>query len=1233
MNLVRGMTRWAVALAVLFGTLLPFAIITAAPAAAQTYEQCLAQASSDRGRAACYLLPDNPARKVSGASSSSSAPAAGAATGEASSLGVRPGSPDFLPAWRWQNVELDQDQGGILGAVKSMPNSIALILFALANFCWQLLLQITRLGLSADFITPAAPAINAGVEQFSTLAFTFGAVILAIVFYRTVVQGMFRGNLGWPALRDMGTAVLFMALIMGLGNMSGNAADAYNSAKAAGKSAAEIQEQQANFEGTMPWAIRVVTGTVEDFAATLSTGWGLRDRVGDAAIGISEASDPDDRLTCVRYIDELHAQYLGYKGAGEVSTANPTLSGMSRLWESTFYRSWTTAMFSTPAGSTDMGARVMCHYAESTNNISPKEQLAISVAAYDGFPNRDARIFRENSKEEDDRRAITAWAMCKLTSKGFGATAELADSHGNSESSHANDCAKDTGPFGTGQDGLGADNLDVFGNSEALNSSDPEKQLSLASARKWENAWFGQNPAERLLNGFLALAVALGMLWALGFMAIGLVFVQFTLVVLLLLLPLILAAIVITKDQRRDNAVGLLKLIGTSVFTKFFFALIISVLIEIAAVGQAVVDFLPGGGGLFGQVLKGLMPLAALFVVRKVLTRLGMGDILRPTGAVSFASKAAAMTTRNEFAAQVGSAITNRSMQMTGAARALRKADRYAPELDKWNRAGRKARAAEIEAEKQAKLDRRAEEREERGDGPLDRIKDWANTKGWNLDKVDDYAATAAKGAALGVGAIGTGGAILAGGAPALFTAGLYGGKKGNDAFESWQQQRRARSEISAEEGRAMNSVGRIGSVAADADLREHARARQRALQAGESPDAVDQERVLNAYQATLENQYGSEFTEFVNENEAFATRNAFALANGYKPEDVLVGMDGMMMPLPKMNKDRRELTVEQLSHWSHWLDDADKEPRDGEGTEDYMKRLFSIGVSRGLVSSNGRSVDVWSKLGLDMGNANDRRRVEGWLTGDRHDDLLSDTVFQSRNSAAEAAMIKTTLGKGRFNPELEQQREREAAALVQRTLQTVRKDISSRLADGAEGRRQVEDIAGRLAEARSRSDQAAARELAEQLRGEIDRLTHSSFDLAKDLLTSQTDLLVGTGRLKGLDNIEVHLADTMKQHVDVIKAVDESLMAVLNERADASQLLSQLDSLRTHLRTHGAQLVTEADTARKHLDDLHRRGRVDMARIGDATRTSNPIRSLVQHLGSKSFPADKGAVGKRKGA
>jgi hypothetical protein len=1223
----RRLSRLFAVLAVLAGIMLPALVLTASPAAAQNTAalQACEQVTNPTAKALCVKEANAAAPQV-------------AAGDRSPELGVRPGSVDFLPAWRWQNVELDQDQGGILGAVKSMPNSIALILFALANVFWLLLLNISRLGLSADFITPAAPAINSGVAQFSTLAFTFGAAILAIVFYRTVVKGFLgKKSSGSIDFRELGVAVLLMAFIMGLGNMSSDAAESYASAKDSGKSPAAVQEQQANYVGTLPWAIRIVTGSVDDFAATLSTGWGLRDRVGNAAMGISEASDPADQLTCVRYIDELHNQYLNYKGAGGVSSANPTLAGMSRLWESTFYRSWTTAMFSTPSSTTDIGARVMCHYADATNSITPQEQAGVAVAAYDGFPNRVSRIFWDNTKEEDDRRAVVAWGMCKLTADGFGATTEFSHTDGRSPESHAGDCKKDDGPFGTKKDGLDADNFDVFGNSEVF---DDEKYADeMAAARKWEHAWFGQNPAERLLNGFLALAVSMGMLWALGFMAIGLVFVQFTLVVLLLLFPLILAAIVVTSGERRDNAIGLLKLIGTSVFTKFFFALILSILIEIAAVGQAIVDFLPGGGGLFGQVLKGLMPLAALFIMRKILAQVGMGDILRPTGAVSFATKAAAMTTRNEFAGKVGSTIAAKSMRMTGANAALRKADRYSPELANWNKAGRKKRAELNEEEKQAKLDRRKDEREERGNGALDRIKDWANAKGWDLDKVDDLAATAAKGGLLAAGAVVGAPVIAAGGAPALLAAGGVAGEKGRKLFGNWQNQRKARENVDVDGAHPLREVPSMSATAAEAEQRAHARARQSAYASGRSVADVDQERVLDAYQGVIASQYGSDFTEFADENEAFATRAAYAQSYGYQPEQVMVGMDGMLMPVPVRSEDRTDLSVDQLGHWVHWIDDDDKEVRVGESSEQYMQRLFSVGVSRGLVGSSGQNIDVWSKMGLDMSNGNDRRRVEGWLIGDRKDDLLSQTVFQSRNSSAEAAMVATVFSgnaalPGRGAGAQKQQRELQQAAVMQRTVQHVRSELSSRMGSGDAGRGTLGDLATRLGEAQARGGadssvaerkaaQELARSLSEELRSEVEKFNRGTFELVQDLVASSVDLRTSTGELRGIDEIEKTIAAALSENIQRIEAVDEVLVQVLNGREAPAELLRSVDSLRSMVRAQGAAVITEADRAGKYLDDLNRRGRLDQARIGDSARSSTPIRRLVEHHGSSIFPSD----------
>jgi hypothetical protein len=404
--------------------------------------------------------------------------------------------------------------------------------------------------------------------------------------------------------------------------------------------------------------------------------------------------------------------------------------------------------------------------------------------------------------------------------------------------------------------------------------------------------------------------------------------------------------------------------------------------------------------------------------------------------------------------------------------------------------------------------------------------------------------------------------------------------------------------------------------------MREHSRARTRAHLAGLSTEQVDQDRVQDAYTSSISNLYGEGFEGFADERDAFATRESYAQMNGYRPEDLLVGMDGMIMPVPARTEDRQGLTVEQLSHWSHWLDDADKDMRHGEDTTQYMHRLFATGVARGLVTSDGRQVDVWSKLGIDINNANDRRRVEGWLVGDRRDEVLSNTTFQSRNSAAEKSMLAAALKQrgdsSRKTVDLQ------TAAMLRKSIQVVRSDLSSKIATGDQGRLMVEELARELATAQNAGQQLAARDLAERLRSEVDSVTRSTFELAQELLTTQTDLLIGTGRLQGLDAIEKHLHDEMNAHIQTVKAVDEAMASVLNGREDATALLSRLGTLRSQVREQGAGLISEARRAGEYLDELHRQQRIDMGRVGDPTRSNSSIRKLVDNIGTRAFPVEE---------
>lgn len=1145
-----------------------------------------------------------------------------AAGDDSPSVGARAGETDFLPAWRWQNIDLDQDSGGLLGAVKSMPNAIAMILFAFANFLWQILLNITKLGLSADFITPAAPAINAGVAQMGELVFIFGALLLAVVFWKAA-KGVMSGA-GVTAFMRVFICVVWLLGILGIQRVSAEAAEAFDPNADRRVSA----EAQASYPGTMPWVLRTVTSSVDKTASRLVTSWGLRDRMANASGGISEASTPKDVLTCDTYIKSIHQQYLDYQTSTGGKPANSSLSGLSNLWESTLYRSWTTAQFSASGGDTDLGARVMCHYAESVNNISASEQAAIAAAAYKVGPFKggpELTVFGPHNSDSDRRRAVAAWANCQLVGGKMSATPETANSFDGNKAKHDRDCASSTEAFSTSKDGLDGMYLDVFGNGEEAFQVDG-KEAELEAARKWENAWFGSNSAERVLNALLALLVALGMVWSLGFVAIGLVMVQFTMVILLLFVPVMLAFLAI--GVKTDKVAGLFKLLGTSTFTKAFFGFLIAMIIEIASIGQGIVNFIPGGGGLFGQVLKGLMPLAALLVMRRLLTSFGLGDIMRPMGAVSFATASAVMATADKsgVAAKFNSGVTGSIMSKTGAERMLKKADRYAPVLENWNKEGRQARREDIEAAREQRRSDRADERENRGSGALDRLKDWANSRGWDMDRAESAASAGLKGATV------AGAAVVSGGAAPLFT-GILGGAAAAKKANSLKIGRKSKRDIDLD-GLPNVELGKDGSIsatAADAQMRAYKRRRARADESGLGTSSVDEEYVENAMNASFTNRYGAGFEGFDDERHALGAKASFARQKGYDYDAVNVSSNGIILPDPVAPEDRSSLTVEQLSDWVHWLPETDTRMRTDEGNDEYLSRLFATGVARGLVSEDGASVDIWSKLGLDMNNQNDRRRVEGFLRGERKDDLLSKTVFESRNSAAERVMINRIQGiSGGAN--VSDRRDLHNIHAMREAINTVRKGMSEQLTTTRTSKQEMQTIAESLISAQSKlrveTDveqrkvmQEAVNKQREQFHAQVDAMNRQLFVVAQELVSQRADLLVGTGQIVGHEALEQFVATALTEHVERIQELESARDGVLLGRMTTDQLVEMSSQVEAGLRTNTADLIREASAAAEFLGNRVKKEAIQMNRIGSAIKTMTPTRNIVSEYGSSRFP------------
>jgi hypothetical protein len=154
----------------------------------------------------------------------------------------------------------------------------------------------------------------------------------------------------------------------------------------------------------------------------------------------------------------------------------------------------------------------------------------------------------------------------------------------------------------------------------------------------------GDNSSGRVLSGFTAVVTGGVFLYVLGGIAVGTLVAKIGFLVMLLLLPVTLFLLAMPTGSRRRHPGGvkLLKMTGgylaaNAVLTGF----IVLLITVIDALTGLTVNAIPFGGGTNGLVTMAV-PLIALFVLRKALKAVGMGDVASARGSVGMAATAAA---------------------------------------------------------------------------------------------------------------------------------------------------------------------------------------------------------------------------------------------------------------------------------------------------------------------------------------------------------------------------------------------------------------------------------------------------------------------------------------------------------------------------------------------------------------------------------------------------------------
>lgn len=981
--------------------------------------------------------------------------------GACSPLGRDGVNPDSLPAWRWTNMELDADTSGFLGFFQQIPVSVSTVFLMLSQFFWSLLLGLTKIALEpTTLLTPAAPAINTVLSQIGERIIIFAILFWSVVFFK-IIKNVSKGR----AKEAITSFVIFSVLFAGVTVML----------DASQKATAVADEDQIYVKNTLPWFANVVSGVSLRMAGDIAL-------AGDTfKSNFVTADDQGATPTCTAYNNAIYKVY-------SEGTGNKALPTLSKLWEQTQYNAWAAALFGTKVGSVDLGGRVMCHWAESVNRTPAVQQQKIASLAYgpafgeyadsqssnvstgDAEPDpsvttetdsttsssaegvvlsegQSFAIFGPHSTD-DRRRAMTAWAACQLNSSSKWETApyfkgvwgEALDNDVLAQDPHT--CSY---PFSTASDGLSrttgcsfwacnGDDFLIFGDRvedafDGLTGSDREKLVAFES---FSSSFSGANIADRFIQSLLALLVAGFFLYALGFLSLGMIAAQLMLIILLMLFPLTVALLAIGSSKAKP----MLKLTGTTAVAQAIFALILVTILILASLFQELLAELAPQGFL-RSLMVGLAPIAAFFVVHKILKTIGMASILSPTGAMSFLGSAALLATGDSKLGQYGKvgADGRNSIQRGGSkgtasgiaagaaagATALALGKKGAKGASSAKKLTTKEGREELKKNRQARKEGKVEEARRRIAnrlnkdklGRFDKIANWADSKQMS-DNV--FART--------VGSTTRGAGLLAAGAGGM--AGLVAAKAYSNASP---EVRGALDKAKTKIGRHLGSDWRDQTVEFDPETGLNVPVNDKEfidselaadmkniedsmleLAIADDPNATETlqidsaGKILQAAGAAVVGEYAAEIEST---HDLAAIKHSASIKRGVNYNNLVVASTGAVVPKAWMfDKDKiRNLSFEESRDPMYWLPMEDKIQLEGETPDQYAARMISICYERGVMTSKGEFVDAYSVAGFDTNKESDRKEIEAWLAGGENK-VLDSFVITSKDSAKEQRRI-----------------------------------------------------------------------------------------------------------------------------------------------------------------------------------------------------------------------------------
>ncbi|MDQ6782791.1 MAG: hypothetical protein M3063_04985 [Actinomycetota bacterium] len=578
--------------------------------------------------------------------------AVGTSGGEATS------SAPTLPLLRWANavatIHTHNGVGAAIGPGDPFLTSLAGLLFQVSALVWQVLGSLVTAAQGTDAVSVALQQVNPifgkiGDALLGTTGATSIAVAVIIVASGMVAGQAYRRGSGVSgALRGLAGVVAPVALLV----VTVHAATGTGSGMVAAR-------------GSPSWAVQTVTGWTNSLSGSVAH---LNEELHPVGTGRTRAAQGTTTADCAKYVDGLDNLYAADNatpGTGPRSLQVADSIALSHIWQSAVMVPWIDAQFGTGA----LGDKVFCHLLEIQANVSAADQIAAMAADVPGGPHSATSgptwsqlvagqpyvdpanptfvplLGPDFANGDDDlRRNMVAWATCDYQGGDPGlhgtgwhidpAFAKVFTDPPTPETCPTWWAKADTKPPPRGGT-LTTNGPFDFEDANAIHAATTAGGHDSVAARSYIQNLNGHNAGMALSTSLMAFLSSMTYAWSLGGLALGVLIGKLSLIIGVACSPIFLLLAAIPSATTRRAASKAFGLTFAALLSTFTFSVLMGLLLLFIGVLQDVAMSLFRGGGAVPGLVEGLVPLAALYVLRKLLRPVGMHSITSVRGAIT----------------------------------------------------------------------------------------------------------------------------------------------------------------------------------------------------------------------------------------------------------------------------------------------------------------------------------------------------------------------------------------------------------------------------------------------------------------------------------------------------------------------------------------------------------------------------------------------------------------------